>query len=565
MTKKNKTRRNGLVIVGSLLTLLGSFTFVMLLAVLTGSLGYLSSMGVTFFGAVGVSKALGYDLGLSYGLIITLAVLCGVLRGLLKYVEQYMNHFIAFKLLAIIRDKVFKALRRLCPAKLESKKKGSIIALLTGDIETLEVFYAHTVSPIFIAAVVSTVVFLLTGFLSSWILAFIELGGFIVVGIIDPLISSHFLKNSGVRYRKEFADFNSYFLDSIKGVREIVMNGEEKKRTEEVNELSEAMLKETKNMKHHSSISSSITELLVFLFDIAALVTGMVLVISKSLSLGALVIGITLILNSFGPVRALSNLPSNLTNTFASGDRLLDLLQEKPVVSEIKNGKDFSYQDLEVKDVSFKYEDSEKETLKDVNLQTKKGEVIGILGPSGSGKSTLLKLLLRFYPHGKGELNYNGITIDEINTSSLLDNVTMVSQSTYLFDMTIEENLRIAKQDATLEEIREACRKASIDDFIMSLPDGYKSRVGTLGDRLSAGEKQRIGLARAFLSDAELILLDEPTSNVDAINEGIILESLAKEKDNHSIILVSHRESTMSLCDRVYKMDKGVLSEEKAG
>jgi ATP-binding cassette subfamily C protein len=270
------------------------------------------------------------------------------------------------------------------------------------------------------------------------------------------------------------------------------------------------------------------------------------------------------VFGSFGPVIAISALPGNLTQTFASGDRVLNLLSEEPAVTPVKNGKKIEYNDLKVNNLSFSY-DGETEVLKDICMHAEKGEIIGIVGESGCGKSTFLKLLLRFWQKSHGEITYNGVDIDNIDTDNLLDNVTMVSQVTYLFDETIEDNLRIANPHATQEEIEAACRMASVHDFILTLHDGYKTRVGALGDNLSAGEKQRIGLARAFLRGSELILLDEPTSNVDSINEGIILKALKEQKSKKSIILVSHRESTMAIADRIYRVDGGRMHEENQG
>ncbi|MBD5131536.1 MAG: ABC transporter ATP-binding protein [Clostridiales bacterium] len=561
--QKQKLRRSGAKIIASLILLLGSLAYIMILAVINGSIGFICAMGVTVFGAVGVAKALGEAIALSYGWIIGLAVGCGVLRGLLRYLEQYSNHFIAFKLLAVLRDKIFGALRVLCPAKLESKQKGSIIAMITSDIETLEVFYAHTISPICIAVLVSTAVFLFVGFVSSWYLALVAVVGFFVIGIVVPMISSGRLKKSGVKYRAEFASFNAYFLDSIKGIKDIVLNNAGEEREKEVNRRSELLLKETKKMKHNTTRAAAATELTVSLFIIATLVVGIVLVYFDMLTIGKMIIGVVAVFGSFGPVIAISALPGNLTQTFASGDRVLNLLAEKPAVTEVKNGKNIEYESLNVTDLSFSY-DGQTEVLNDIKMHAEKGEIIGIVGESGCGKSTFLKLLLRFWQKGNGEITYNGIDIDSVNSDNLLDNVTMVSQTTYLFDETIEDNLRIANPTAMQEELETACRLASVHDFIMTLPDGYKTQVGALGDNLSAGEKQRIGLARAFLKGSELILLDEPTSNVDSINEGIILKALKEQKSKKSIILVSHRESTMAIADRIYRVDGGKMAEVKA-
>lgn len=560
--KKRKLRRSGPTIMASLILLLGSLSYVMILAVINGSIGFLAAMGVTIFGALGIAKALGETIVLSYGWIIALAVLCGVIRGLLRYLEQYSNHYIAFKLLAVLRDKIFAALRVLCPAKLESKQKGSIIAMITSDIETLEVFYAHTISPICIATLVSTAVLVFVGLIASWYLALVALIGYLLIGIVVPLLSSKKLKESGVRYRSEFADFNAYFLDSIKGIKDIVLNNAEQKREEAVDHRSDLLLKETKKMKQDIAKASAKTELLVTSFVVLALIVGILLVRFEVVSLGWMLVGVVAIFGSFGPVLAVSALPGNLTQTFASGDRILNLLNEQPVVSEVKNGKEINYETLDVTDLSFAYEKNIP-VLKEIQMHAQKGEIIGIVGESGCGKSTFLKLLLRFWKKDSGMIAYNGMDVDDITTSNLLDNVTMVSQSTYLFDESIEDNLKVAKPNATQEELEKACKMASVHDFIMTLPDGYQTQVGAMGDRLSAGQKQRIGLARAFLKGSELILLDEPTSNVDSINEGMILKSLAEQKRKKSIILVSHRESTMAIADRIYHVEDGRMREVK--
>lgn len=559
MTEK-KLRRSGAVIMAKLIGLLGSLSGLMLLAVLNGALGFICAMGVPLCGAVGIAKVMGEPIGLSYGLIIGLAVGCGVLRGGLRYLEQYGNHYIAFRLLAVLRDKIFGALRILCPAKLEGKQKGAIIAMITSDIETLEVFYAHTISPICIAVVVSAAVVLFVGMVSSWYLALIALLGYITVGIVLPVISSGKLRASGVGYRAEFASFNAYFLDSIKGIRDIVLNNAGEVRREEVNRRSDILLEETRKMKHGITRAAAATELTVSLFILAALAVGIGLVSGGMLSPGRMVMGVVAVFGSFGPVIAISALPGNLTQTFASGDRVLDLLAEKPAVMPVEKGRRFDFEALKVEDLSFSY-DGQMQILSDICMYAGKGEIVGIVGESGCGKSTFLKLLLRFWQKERGQIVYNGTDIEEIDPESLLENVTMVSQTTYLFDETIEDNLRIARPDATAADIEAACRMASVHDFIRTLPDGYATRVGALGDHLSAGERQRLGLARAFLRGSDLILLDEPTSNVDSINEGIILQALRTQKNRKSIILVSHRESTMAVADRIYRVEKGRMWE----
>lgn len=559
MTEKN-TRMNGGKIMARLIVLLGSLAYIMVIAVINGSLGFISAMGVTLMGAVGVAKALGENIALSYGWIMGLAVGFGVLRGALRYAEQYSNHYIAFRLLAVLRDKIFGALRVLCPAKLESKQKGAIIAMITSDIETLEVFYAHTISPICIAVVVSSAVFVFVGCVSSWYLALVAMCGYLAIGIVLPMITSKLLRSGGVGYRAEFSSFNAYFLDSIKGVKDIVLNNAESARLAEVDRRSDSLLDYTKKLKRKISTAAGLTEIFVSVFVILTLAVGVIMVVTDRLSVGAMIVGVVAVFGSFGPVIAISALPGNLTQTFASGDRVLKLLAEKPAVEPVEDGKPLDFERVETIDLSFGYDANER-VLKDVCMHAEKGEIVGIVGASGCGKSTLLKLLLRFWEKDSGSIEYNGVDVDEIDSAALTDNVTMVSQSTYLFDQSVADNLRIAKADATMDEMRQACRKASVDEFIMKLPDGYDTQVGALGDDLSAGEKQRIGLARAFLHDGKLILLDEPTSNVDSINEGIILKALKDSRRGKSIILVSHRESTMAIADRIYRIKDGVIEE----
>lgn len=561
MSTKKALRRSGLKIMASLMLLLGSLSYTMILAVINGTIGNACAMLVTFFGSVGIAKALQESIALPYGWIIALTLLVGITRGILRYIEQYSNHYIAFRLLAVLRDKIFSALRLLAPAKLETKKKGSIIAMITSDIETLEVFYAHTISPILIAILFSSGVLLLIGLISSWYLALVALIGYLTLGLVLPLLFSSRLKAAGVAYRREFASFNAFFLDSIKGIQDIVLNNAGSERKKEVNHRSEKLLKETQKIKKESSIAQAITELSVSLFLFLALAVGIILVATDQISIGKMIMGIVALFGSFGPVLALSALPNNLTQTFAGGERVLSLLEEKPLVKKIEGKEDLDFHQLEVKDLSFHYEEKIP-VLKKITMEAKKGEIIGIVGKSGCGKSTLLKLLLRFWEKESGLILFNGDKeIEEINSVSLLKNVTMISQTTYLFNDTIENNLKIAKPSATLKEMHEACKMASIHDFILTLPHGYQSEVGQGGNLLSAGEKQRIGLARAFLAGSPLILLDEPTSNVDSINEGIILKALKNQRKKKGIILVSHRESTMAIADRIYKMEKGKMKE----
>ena len=561
---QKQKRRNGFTIMAKLIVLVGSLAYIMLLAVVNGLLGYLTALGTTLFGAMGVAKLLEPDLfkHVSVWLFVGLAVGSGVLRGILRYFEQYSNHNIAFKLLALLRDKIFNKLRKLAPAKIDNKNKGNLVAMITSDVEILEVFYAHTVSPVFIAITVSLTIFLFVGLFINWYLAAVAICAYVVIGIVFPPIASKAMASSGVNYKKKFASFSSYFLDSIRGAKEIVVHNAVEDRKKNVDEQSEGLLSSLKIMKRATARITGSTELLVTIFLIITTIVGIVLAKNGTITAGKMIIGIVAIFGSFGPVIAIAALPSSLTLTFAAGDRLLNLLAEKPIVEDVTNKQNIEYKDVKVENVTFGYEEN-VEVLKDISMHAGKGEIVGIVGASGCGKSTLLKLLLRFYPFNKGDISYNDISINDINTQSLLSNVTMISQTTYLFDESIKENLRIAKADATEEEMKEACKVASIDDFISDLPQGYDTQVASAGNNLSAGEKQRVGLARAFLRGSELILLDEPTSNLDSINEGIILKSLLSMKGKRSIILVSHRKSTMAIADRIYKIENGNISEVK--
>ena len=551
-------RRSGLKIMVSLIGLLGKLAYIIIFAVFGGILGNSCAIGVMVLGATCVAKIIDPSvISCSLNLLIALTIIAGILRGGLRFLEQYNNHYIAFKLLASLRDKIFGALRKLAPAKLEGEQKGSIIAMLTSDVETLEVFYAHTISPILIAIFVDGGMCIFIGCVTNIYLALIALCAYLIIGIAIPFISSAILKKDGMAYRQKFSETSSYFLDSIKGIKDIVIHNNSSERSAELSKQSADMNKATKSIKEKSSLVGSISNLTVSLFIMISMIVGIICINNGSVNLAHLIIGLVALFSSFGPVLSLANLPTNLTQTFASGDRILNFMEEAPEVVENTEGQDFDFNHLTVKDVSFGYQDNK--VLNHIFLTINKGDIVSLTGESGCGKSTLLKLMLRFYDVKEGSICYNDINLKDIKASSLKKNVVMVSQDTYLFDDTILNNLIFVNPKASLDEVREACRKASIDDFIMTLPKGYDTEVGLLGDMLSAGEKQRLGLARAFLSGAEVILLDEVTSNVDAMNEGIILKSLKKEAKNKTIVLVSHRASTVAICNKNYRIEKGCI------
>ncbi|KLI20618.1 amino acid ABC transporter ATP-binding/permease protein [Brachyspira hyodysenteriae] len=543
-------RRSGIRIMAELIGLIAPLMHVMILAITSGVLGFLCAISITILGGYAILTYLGLDSLFTIKTIFITVLVLAASRGILHYIEQLSNHYIAFKLLALIRDKVFKALRKLSPAKLEGRDKGNLIALITSDIELLEVFYAHTISPIAIGILTSLI---MTIFIGSFniILGVIAFLGYFTIGFIIPYFSSKFGKNDGMTYRNNFGKLNSYFLDSLWGIKEILQFGYGDKRTKNIESKTDDLMDLNKKLKKYEGIISGLTTSAVSLFTLAILVVS--IMISKELNFASIIIPTIAMASSFGPVIALSNLSNNLFMTLASGERVLNLLAEKPIVEEVYDGKkDVSFNGVECEDVYFDYEG--ENILNDYNLDIEPNKIIGISGKSGSGKSTLLKLFMRFWDIKKGNIKISNTDIKDINTDTLRDMESYVTQETSIFKDTIENNIKIANKDATHEEVVEACKKASLHDFIMSLPDGYNTNVGELGDTLSGGEKQRIGIARSFLHKAPFILLDEPTSNLDSLNEAVILKSIKDNSENRTVVLVSHRLSTLNIADKVYKM-----------
>ena len=567
-------RRSGIRIMGRLIGLVKPLLPVMLLAVVLGTIGYLCAIFLTILAGYGLMHillepaveamglglaALGADpfLRMEPKTLFIALVVMAVMRGILHYGEQYCNHFIAFMLLAIIRHKVFAALRKLCPAKLEGRDKGNLISVITSDIELLEVFYAHTISPIAIAVLTSLVMILFIGHFSP-LAALLALAGYAAVGAVIPLFYGSRGAGQGMKFRNGFGELNSFILDSLRGLDETIQYRQGEKRRKEMEERSERLGGVQKGLNHLEASQRSVTNLTILLFSFAMLFLMIGLMQAGQVSLTGMLVGTIAMMGSFGPVTALASLSNNLNQTLASGERVLSILEEEPQVEEVAGAETVSFTDAEADSVNFAYE--EEQILKDYSIRIPKGKVVGIHGASGSGKSTLLKLLMRFWDVESGQILISGRDVRGINTSDLRSMESYVTQETCLFHDSIANNIAVGKPDASREEIMEAAKKASIHDFIMTLPKGYDTEVGELGDTLSGGEKQRIGIARAFLHDAPFVLLDEPTSNLDSLNEGIILKSLKEGKGDKTVLLVSHRKSTMNLADIVYEMDNGRLS-----
>ena len=551
-------RKNGFVVMGHLLKLVTPLSHIMAFTITMGTLGFLAAIFIMVLGAMGLVNLLNFDTHLSFSGILTALIVLAVARGALRYLEQMSGHYIAFKLLALLRDKVFSSLRRLAFVKLQDKQAGQLVSLVTNDIELLEVFYAHTIAPIMIAFFTSAILLLVFGHLSGWFVL-VALAAYLTVGVILPIITTKLAREDGRRYRELVGEMNDFFLDSVRGMKEIQLFGYVKQRLDEIQQRSQKIDTAFERIKDQEAKVRVYTEVAVSVFNIIMLFTGLILFSLDKIDFSAFLIGVILLMSSYGPVIALSNLSSNLLQTLASGERVLSLLAEEPELKDVESAVDLKdVSRIDVENVSFAY--GEEQILSDVSLSVKKGEILGIHGRSGSGKSTLLKLLMRFYDPKSGSIKINGEILPNINTRSLRDNMAYITQQTYIFNETIEENIRLARRDATLEEIMEAAKKASIHDFILSLPEGYQTKMTELGGNLSDGEKQRIGIARAFLHNAPIILLDEPTSNLDSLNEAMILKSLLNVKAEKLIILVSHRQSTMAICDQVIGIENGRMS-----
>lgn len=551
-------RKNGFVVMGHLLKLVTPLAHIMAFTITMGTLGFLAAIFIMVLGAMGLVNLLNFDTHLSFSGILTALIVLAVARGALRYLEQMSGHYIAFKLLALLRDKVFSSLRRLAFVKLQDKQAGQLVSLVTNDIELLEVFYAHTIAPIMIAFFTSAILLLVFGHLSGWFVV-VALAAYLTVGVILPIITTKLAREDGRLYRELVGEMNDFFLDSVRGMKEIQLFGYAKQRLDEIQQRSQKIDTAFERIKEQEAKVRVYTEVAVSAFNIIMLFTGLILFSLDKIDFSAFLIGVILLMSSYGPVIALSNLSSNLLQTLASGERVLSLLAEEPELKDVESAVDLKdVSRIDVENVSFAY--GEEQILSDVSLSVKKGEILGIHGRSGSGKSTLLKLLMRFYDPKSGSIQINGESLPNINTRSLRDNMAYITQQTYIFNETIEENIRLARRDATLEEIMEAAKKASIHDFILSLPEGYQTKMTELGGNLSDGEKQRIGIARAFLHNAPIILLDEPTSNLDSLNEAMILKSLLNVKAEKLIILVSHRKSTMAICDQVIGIENGRMS-----
>ena len=552
MKKQNKA-----LVLFRMLKLVKSLAGFMILAVLFGTLGFLTAEFIPILGGEAILIGLGQKTRISLNMLVPLLLSFALLRAIFRLLEQRTNHYIAFTLLAIIRDRVFKALRRLCPAKLEGRDKGDLISLITSDVELLEVFYAHTISPVCIAVCSETIMCLFIGSFHP-ALGVVALISFVLVGVVLPVIVSKRSGTTGDELRAQAGELSAHMLESIRGIDDTLQYSFGERRLKEIGDKTNDLSKRQEALSKLTGTNMAIANMLIMISDIAMLLVSGWLYQSDRVGFDGFLIPMIVLMSSFGPVTALAALGTTLQSTVASGARVLAIIDEEPETEDITGKAHADFTGAEAKEVSFAY--AGENVLNNVSLQIPRGKITGIVGKSGCGKSTLLKLLMRFWNVGKGEILVSGRNIDEINTDNLRDMESYMTQETWLFKDTIANNIRIGKLDASDEEVIEACKKASIHDFIMTLPQGYETEVGELGSTLSGGERQRIGLARSFLHNAPFMLLDEPTSNLDSLNEAVILKSLREEAKEKTVLLVSHRESTMRIADEILTMEGGHIS-----
>ncbi|MGL4773867.1 MAG: ABC transporter ATP-binding protein [Clostridium sp.] len=552
------SRRSGFSIMKRLIVELKPLAPIMVITISLGVLGFLASIAIATFGGVAIGTLIGEVSSITFKGAIVIMAVSALLRGFLRYGEQLSGHYIAFKILYILRDKIFRKLRELAPAKLEGAEKGNLISLITSDIELLEVFYAHTIAPISIAIITNTLISVVLFLINPWF-GIIGVIFFLIVGLVIPYMSSAMGQRAGVEYRNMFGECNNYILDSLRGLKEVLLfnNGEE--RVKEINNKSKRINKHLDKIKEHEGIIRALTDLTIMVGILTVLSVGFYEYSQGNLTFTSMLLGVIIMASSFGPVVALSNLSNTLLQTFACAERLFDLLDEEPRVKEVINGESIEGDSIEYNKVSFSYAGRDGEIFKDASIKINKGDKVALIGESGIGKSTFVKLIMRFFDVTNGEIRIDDKNIKGVETASIRKNQTLVSQETYLFNESILDNIKVGNLKASRDEIICAAKKASVHEFIEGLPKGYDTKVGELGGNLSSGEKQRIGLARAFLSNGDTLILDEPTSNLDTLNEGAILKSINENCHGKTIILISHRKSTTAICNRVLKLENKVL------
>ena len=544
-------KRSSLKIMLDLMILAKVHTRDLVTATLAGVISFFSSTGIAVLAALLIVSVGGF-IDVPFSKIIMWMAVLAFIRGITRYLEQYMNHLVAFRVLSTLRDKVFSAVRKLAPAKIEGSNKGSLISMITSDIELIEVFYAHTISPISIA-IICGITYIVLIALYSPAIALVTLISYLIMGVGLPILFSKWSKNIGRILRRKIGGLNNIFLDLLRGITEIMQFAYRKRAIRVIEKTNKSLVEHQAVLIEQLALLLALEDVIVVLTICAVILIGIWTGLAPAILL-PLTFGIFF---SFPAIANVASLGNGLSQSLSCGERVLNLLEEKPVADEVTNGIELNLERatdplIVVNDLSFSYGD--RLVLENFNLKVAQGEFLGIRGESGCGKSTLLKLMMYFWSLESGEIFILGHSVQKINTQSLWHNISYMTQHTEFFEGTIRDNLLIAKQNSTEAEMRDALDKAAILDFVDNLEHGLDTTLAELGDNFSAGERQRFGLARCFLKDTKILLLDEPTSNLDTLNENIILDALKCNSDGKTVILVSHRESCFKICDRVIDM-----------
>lgn len=540
-----------------LVSLLKPLLPLMLLTIALGTLGYLAITAISFAGGMGVLQIAGIREYGSLKLLIYAILLAGVLRAVFRLSEQYCTHYIAFRLLAIIREKVFKQLRLLTENQLKEIRKGELMNIVTKDVELLEVFYAHTIAPVFIWIATMLVygamlyslhpLYALIGVISYW-----------VIGYLIPVAVYRFGQRSAEVYRTKQGMLSSFLMDSLKGIKEIIIFGKKNHTLHSIDTYSHELNGTTKNLKRHEGLLKALTDTMIYLTVFVQLFTSVYFITEREADMGAVLLAMLVLFSSFGPSLALSQLSASLVHTSASAKRVLRLLNLKPDILYSGRKKLDQVETIRFEDVKFGYENG-RELYRHVNLTFHKGEITAIRGANGTGKSTLISLLLQNLRPLEGNVYINDEPAMCYSHESLRQNIGLVTASTTVFTDTLRNNLTLYQKGYTDEQIKQACFKAGLSEYVESLPKGLDTFMEEYAANMSSGQVQRIALARMFLKDSPIFILDEPTSNLDALNEKAVLATIKRHAADKVVLLISHNEDVLELADQVYKIENKMI------
>ncbi|WP_050616130.1 amino acid ABC transporter ATP-binding/permease protein [Bacillus testis] len=538
--------------INRLLTLLRPLLPHMALTVLLGTLGYLSITGISVVGGMAVIQ--GAEAG-HYGsmrFLLEIIIVSGIARAVFRLSEQYCTHYIAFRLLAIIRDRIFTVIRSLGPQQLKDFRKGEFMNIVTKDVEMLEVFYAHTVAPVCIGLLTTVVYVSAFSFLHP-LYGAAALASYVFISYLVPMAVYRYGREAAETYRSRYGQVSDFLMDSLKGIKELVVFGQKKKTIERIEQFSAQLNDTSKRLKEHEGLLKALTDCTLYVAVFSNIAISLLLVNRQSISAAEALLSILLLFSSFGPSLALSHLSASLVHTFASAKRVLTLMDleiaEKPEGSEPIGAIDT----IECAGLSFGYRGKEL-LYEDIHMKWERGRIIGIKGKNGTGKSTLISLMLREMPALSGEILFNGRPASVYSAESLREQFSTVDASTFVFSDTLRRNLTMFKQHYTDQEIMAACSKAGLTSFVESMPEGLDSYVQEYAANISSGQLQRIAMARLFLRNTPVYILDEPTSNLDSLNERYILQKIKENSNGKIVVIISHNDAVLKMADRVYQI-----------